>query len=320
MDLHEPLLKRRSENPGMEKRHGIAVAVAALCLAVAGRGETSGPSGIESRYRAFAELAQDVAMRPQIEQEPTMRARFERTLAHAYTQDDLQRASDADLRFLVRAGEDLGFFSYSKADLPYVARPLGVLEQRGAASDADRARYFRALIGLRLFDQARAYRATYPSMDVEPVPDIAEASGAGSGPPVYAIGEGGLARMRLSIDAGVHVVVVAHPLCAYSRKAMEQLAGDAHLSPFLRERATWLAPVSRRIGLDVLQAWNDANAATPLVLADRREDWPFIRTWSTPTFHVLKDGLLVGTFEGWPAEGRRPQLVALLRAAGVEVE
>ena len=101
---------------------------------------------------------------------------------------------------------------------------------------------------------------------------------------------------------------------------MEALGSDARLSPFLRENATWLAPVNRRIGADVLRSWNAAHAATPVVLTDRREDWPFIRIWSTPTFHVLKDGKLVGTFEGWPGDGRRPQLVALLRAGGVEVD
>lgn len=101
---------------------------------------------------------------------------------------------------------------------------------------------------------------------------------------------------------------------------METLASDPHLSAFLRGRATWLAPVNRRIGLDVLLSSNDAHAATPLVLTDRREDWPFIRIWSTPTFYVLKDGKLVGAFEGWPEGGRRPELVALLRAAGAEVE
>jgi len=56
------------------------------------------------------------------------------------------------------------------------------------------------------------------------------------------------------------------------------------------------------------------------VLAERREDWPFIKAWSTPTFHVLKDGQLIGSFEGWPREqGRRLQLAALLRHAGVDV-
>jgi hypothetical protein len=292
----------------------------ALCLAVVGRSAASDRLDIASRYNTLAELAQTVAARPQIEQEPTVRAAFQQTLAHEYSDAALQRASDAELRFLLRAGEDLGFFSYAQADLPYVERSLEALERRGAANDDDRARYFRVLVGLRMFDQARAYHAVHPSMDVEQIPPVMDAAGEGVGPVAYAIHSDGLTKRRVPVDAGVRLVIVAHPLCAYSRRAMEALGSDARLSPFLRDNATWLAPVNRRIGADVLRSWNAAHAATPVVLTDRREDWPFIRIWSTPTFHVLKDGKLVGTFEGWPGDGRRPQLVALLRAAGVDVD
>jgi len=58
-----------------------------------------------------------------------------------------------------------------------------------------------------------------------------------------------------------------------------------------------------------------------VLLANRPEDWPFIRNWSTPMFYVLKDGQWIGALQGWPdAESRRPQLIALLRAAGLRVE
>jgi hypothetical protein len=304
----------------MKRVRLMAMVFAALCPVVAGRSEASDVPGIESRYNALFELAQTVADRPQIEQEPTIRAEFQRSLAHAYNDADLRRVSDADLRRLMLAGEVLGFFAYAQSDLPYVERPLQVLERRGVANDDDRARYFRVLVGLRRFEQARAYRAAHPAMDVEQMPAVVDASGNGTGPVAYAISAERLTKVRAPIDVGVHLIVVAHPLCAYSRKAMEALGSDARLSPFLRGRATWLAPVNRRIGMDVLATWNDVHTATPLVLTDRREDWPFIRIWSTPTFYVLRDGKLVGAFEGWPGDGRRPQLVALLRAAGVDVE
>lgn len=182
MGLHDQLLigelrGLRCGSPGFGEiwmRHLIATAFAVLCIVLLGRSEASALRDIEARYNALAELAQAVAERPQIEQAPTVRAEFERTLAHAYTDGALQRASDLELRFLLRAGDDLGFFSYARADLPYVERPLQVLERRGVANDDDRARYFRVLVGLRLFEQARAYRVAHPAMDVEQVPAVVD--------------------------------------------------------------------------------------------------------------------------------------------------
>lgn len=280
-------------------------------------------SSMETRFDALHRLAQDVAERPQLEQAPIVRARFERDFATSYSGHALQRTHDRDLTFLLRAAGVLGFFSDTRSDLEWIERPLRELERRGSASEDDRLVYFRALVGLRLFDTARAYRDAHGLREAEPIPDITSAmTGVSEGPIVYeaAPDTATLVRRRARIDAGVHLVVVSLPLCGFSRSAMETLSDDPVLGSFIRERTTWLAPVARRLDFDALQAWNRAHPATPVVLAERREDWSFIKAWSTPTFHVLKDGQLIGSFEGWPREqGRRLQLAALLRHAGVDV-
>lgn len=294
-----------------------AIALVGSCSTLAGA------IGLEARFDAFHRTVQQAASQPQIAQESLVRAEFERQFGDAYTDDALANMANDDLVLLLRAAESMSFYSYSASDFALIERALAALERRGAATDADRAIRFRALVGLRRFDDAGRYRAIHGTMDVEVIPETSEAKVSPAGPTVHEASSTSatLTKQTLAVADGVRLIVVSHPLCAFSREAMETLSNDAELRDIIRTRAIWLAPVQRRLYFDTLQSWNREHPSTPVVLADRREDWPFIRIWSTPTFYVLKDGQLVGFFEGWPkGVGRRPQLVTLLRAAGIDVE
>jgi hypothetical protein len=275
------------------------------------------------RVEAFQAVQREVFRRPSIEQEPIVRAAFRRHLANAYEADELARASEAELALLLHAADAMGFYSQAPQELELVRRVLQRMEQRGTATNEERAILFRGLVELRRFGDASQFRALHPSLEVDSIPRIIDGMDSTNGPVVYEVAadEFALIKQRRSLGKGIHLIVIAHPLCSYSRDAMQTLAADPTFATILQSHTTWVAPISRWLYFNELQAWNRENPAVQVVLAERREDWPFMRNWSTPVFYVMKDGVWIGSLEGWPdAESRRPQLLALLRAAGLRVE
>ena len=81
--------------------------------------------------------------------------------------------------------------------------------------------------------------------------------------------------------------------------------------------AHWIAPADRRLQLDVLRAWNQDHPLTQFAIAWRRDEWPQIDHWATPTFYFFARGDLVAKVSGWPDEGRHEELMAAARAAGI---
>jgi hypothetical protein len=286
--------------------------------AVAASSPFAAASESMARFEIFERVAQAVSTRSEIEQEPVVRREYLRLFAGAFEDGALAQATNAELRALLRAADTMGFFSIAEGDARDVDVVLRELMRRGVATDDDHATYFRTLVARREFAAAARHRAAHPGMDTESIPQVTDGS-QGDGPIVYepSVDSFAVTKRRVAIGSGVHLVVVSHPLCAFSRSAMQDIAADPVLSGWLGGRATWLAPPYRRLYVDALQAWKREHPETPVVLAHRREDWPFIRIWSTPTFYVLKDGRLFGAFQGWPKDGGRTrQLRVLLEAAG----
>lgn len=219
----------------------------------------------------------------------------------------------AALPLVFRAAEIVEAYTFSPTYIGDMRRTLDEMERRRTASAVERAAYYRALVGLRDFDAARRYLARHPGLGVEPVPEITPPDRGLKPPVVYAVSDqGGVLRPHsLDIAQGTRLIVVSHPLCAFSRRAMEAIANDAELRAMLPP-TTWLAPVEQRLHLDVVSAWNRTHPATPVVLARRRDDWPMIDEWSTPQFYLVRNGGLVAKLTGWPVQGHREQLIALL--------
>ena len=107
------------------------------------------------------------------------------------------------------------------------------------------------------------------------------------------------------------MVVISHPLCHFSRNAMAAIEADPALSKAMA-RSLWLAPVDRKLNLEVIRQWNGEHPEHPMVIAFDRAEWPDFDSWSTPMFYFLRDGKLVSVVEGWPSEGNKE---ALLKAA-----
>jgi len=212
--------------------------------------------GLLSRVESFQAVQRQAFKLASLEQKPVVRAAFQLHLAHAYGDLALSRATDDELSALLQAADALAFYSQAPEDVDLVHRVLQRLERRGAATDDERAMYFRGLVEVRRFDEARRYSTAHPSMDVEAMPDLVDAMDSTEGPVVYEVAAHSFAlrKQRRSLSRGIHLIVVAHPLCRYSRDAMKAIAADRAFAPVLQSHTTWIAPISRWLYFDTLQA------------------------------------------------------------------
>lgn len=241
-------------------------------------------------------------------------------LLHPRLNGGLGMLDTGDLAKALDAAGMVAFYTASDVVLDDMRALLGELERREAADNGQREQMFRMLVQAREFDEARALAARHPALEVEVLPDVV------GGPPgpvdgvlVYRVDpdHSRLQAERIDVHSGSRIVMVTHPLCAFSRAAMKAIAEDARFSAALADGVTWLAPANSRLQLEVLQRWNRENPGMEIVLAHAREDWPMLEHgWATPEFYLLRDGLVVDRFAGWPKDGNHERLVELLVRAG----
>lgn len=295
----------------------VALAILALSWQSA---RADGLDELEQNYNRLHRAAME--RRP--ESEPEQAARLQRLYLSAFaprmSEQVLRKLADGELSFALKAADLAAFHSFNPTHLRDMQAVLGEIERRGLATESQRVSLFEAAIGMRDFDLARELSRRHPALPVEAVPSIEFAPGqAGDLASAYRLGDDPerLQAIRPAIDHGTHIIVIAHPLCRFSRRAMIDLQSDALLAPVLARHAIWLAPVDRRLQAKVLIEWNREHPATPLLLARRRSDWPLLEHWSTPNFYLLRDGQVIGRVAGWPSEGNRDALRKLLASAGL---
>ncbi|WP_159016678.1 hypothetical protein [Cognatiluteimonas profundi] len=284
-------------------------------------GSTQGISSVESKFNHFFALTEQSIEMPQPQRLAKIKASYYSNFDQAATPSKLAHLNDDDVALLYRAAEVAEFYLEEPAYLNDMEDTLQELESRKAATEDQRAAFFRALIGLRRFQTAAEYFGAHPSIRVEAVPKVAPLEKDLKQPIVYAVTKDAhsLRPEYVDVARGIHLIVVSHPLCAFSRRAMSVMASDAELRPVL-QYTTWLAPVDQRLNLDVVSAWNAQHSDTPVVIARRRSDWPMFDEWGTPHFYLFRDGRMIGDFAGWPLEGNRgnrEKLVELLTEGGL---
>lgn len=226
----------------------------------------------------------------------------------------------ADLDLLHRAAHTTAFHTLSAAHLGAVRATLDELERRGLAAKRHVIHAHELLIKARRLDEATALAARHPSLALEAVPALRQAGPAVRGRPgAWSVDSREDALVRRSIDPGApaHVVVVSHPLCHFSRAAMEAVGAAPALTGALRGHATYLAPQDGSFHLDVLRAWDQAHPDQAIAIALDRVEWPWVDSWETPTFYFLEGGAVVAKVSGWPSGGRLAELEEGARRIGL---
>lgn len=191
-------------------------------------------------------------------------------------------------------------------------------EVGGPATDQVVAHH-RLLVATRQFEKATALSLEYPEAPVERIPDFVDVTPPGySGASELSVSRDGrlLTRSPIAASPSDLILVVAHPLCHFSRNASTGIFDDAALRGVFERHAKWITPVDQQIDAETIAAWNRAMPGQAVTIPFRREDWPMVDSWATPTFYFIRGGAVVAKIEGWPEAGRHRELTAAARQSG----
>jgi hypothetical protein len=232
----------------------------------------------------------------------------------------LDSASDHELELLYKAAGLTAFYTADGKHVRDMVSFLNGLERRGLATKSHYVQMYEAFIKVRMLAEARELANRHPLPELEPLPELREAADLVAGQPTeWAVDPSRRELLRRSVDLHrpAQVVIVSHPLCHFSQAAVQDIQADPVLDKVFREHARWLAPQDAHLNFDIVQRWNREHPERETTLTVRREEWPMIDSWSTPTFYFLENGAVSAKVEGWPKGGRRPELLAALRQVGL---
>lgn len=246
---------------------------------------------------------------------------FDRHLG-GYSPEELSSLSDSDIGLYFRAAELVLSNSLRKKDLERMEVAFSEIFRRGIGSERVVRGMRSAYLSMRKFDQARELTRRHRlglGLGEEDPSYLDNVPAQFQGPTMLEISLAApqLTRTAFVPPTGGHIVVVAHPLCHFSQRAMVAINGDATLRALFEERASLLAPVDASLNLDVLRTWNSTFPAFRVALAYARDEWPDIDYWGTPTFYFFGDGGAVEKIVGWPPEGRLEEIRAAARTVGI---
>lgn len=276
------------------------------------RAFTSFESGIEKELAASHDRSHTQLRRHATEA-------YERLFGSRLRGGSLHELTSGDLDLILRAAEIAGTYAPEEGHARDMTAVLEELSRRGDATKVHYTATYRMLVAVRDLAAARRLAAQYPAGTFESLPVVRGEPGPAKGPNVWVPGHdpNQVVHRRVDVEPGPRIVVVSHPSCHFSRKAMSAIAADDVLGPLFRSHATWIAPQSGTLNLPVLHRWNREHRGFEVALAVRQSEWTFVDYWNTPTFYFLKDGAVVQKVIGWPKEGRRQELLAASRNAGM---
>ncbi len=232
----------------------------------------------------------------------------------------LSALNSKELNLLFRATNSAAFYALRLRDVENLRLVLDELSRRNEAKKQHFEDAYGAYVAMRRFDDARALANTHKLKDLEDLPPIVDSvSRSIQGPTVLrvAMAEHKLTRQALDIGTGTKIIVISHPLCHFSRNAVQAIEQDTVLSAIFKKNSVWIAPTDRRLYIKILQDWNQSHPLTQYSIAYDLREWPMVDSWATPTFYFLRNGELVGKVEGWPEEGQREALIEAASKAGL---
>lgn len=270
------------------------------------------PSVIELRFDVFSRIADSRTRRSEQERSLSIARAYEEQLAE-YA-DNPQELDDYDLEFVFRAAQ-INVAYNPTAEYARGARTLlAEMQSRGLSRPADFDDVYTALVGARMFDEAREFADQHPLPERKPLPKLHGAPAlTGATAWTVAADKRELTRQPIDLHKPAQVIVVSSPGCHFSQDAARDIRNDPVLAKLFREHATWLNPPLGRSDFDDVQTWNREHPDQSMVIAYAKEEWPMFEDWATPIFYIFKDGELAETIQGW----RHDELSKALEKVGL---
>jgi hypothetical protein len=244
---------------------------------------------------------------------------YDAVWAPEYEPANLASRDDRELDLLFRAAHLAATYTLDERHVRHMRGALDVLDRRGSAASRHHVNMYKTYVHARMLGDARTLARHRPMAELEVLPEIRDTDLAPGLPSVWVVDPDrrALARRDVELAKGVQVVVISHPGCHFSRAAMLAIESDPILASIFETHATWLAPQDSSLAFDRIQRWNRDHPAQPIVLTIDRRAWSMIDQWNTPTFYVLREGVVTARVNGWPRAGRRAELVRALEGVGL---
>lgn len=188
------------------------------------------------------------------------------------------------------------------------------LDRRGAVAAVDVDDLHRTLVADRLWKDAGALSERFPDVELQPLPSEFQLNGDSSsgGALAWQVEPNGTTVVRNPVEwpEGVALLVISHPGCGFSRRMLQALDFDKGLDAALPGFRVFLAPTFGTFGFREIHAWNKKHPTLFHVLVDRPAQWgAWVSNWETPQLIFLVDGVVKERVVGWPAEGKRSEIL-----------
>lgn len=181
------------------------------------------------------------------------------------------------------------------------------------------ATVLRRMLEAREFDQARAFVATKPHLAGQAIPTVRDPLGPRfQGRSVYRFDAASntLVREALPHARGPELVMVVDAGCQFSANAMTALREDGALrARLLQAGLVLVTPPRSAFSAAFIADWNTANPTMPIRLPYSVGEWQAVNVGGVPRFFLLQDGKVLGQVVGWPVQGNKAALLALLDGA-----
>lgn len=278
------------------------------------------PGSIDHKFGAFHRADRAAFAMPDRARAAAVGRAYDHAFASDVSTERLAVMRAHDLELVYRAAHMAAFHTLDERHIRDMQAALGALQHRALATAEHYAKLHRVLIEARRLPEASAFAAKHPALDLEPIPVLHEAPDIQPGSPTEWVVDphnDELLRRSVELKRPAQVLVVSHPLCHPSSRAMRDILADPVLSSLFRAHAKWLAPQADSLNIAQIQRWNRDHPGQETTLAYQRDEWPMIDRWSTPTFYFFEHGVVRYKVEGWPKAGRRAELLAGLRRIGL---
>lgn len=257
---------------------------------------------IEARYDRLLQLMQEYEVNQQSRSAKAslLASHYKDRFLDPLNEDEIGRLDSRDLYFVQLAAEAVLSLA---PDQEIKGHAQAVFHELGSRDDLSRANfvaYYRSLVFSRDFEAAELLRGQVGDAAL-PFRVISPGRAAPGTRSVLARSAGGellIIREAEPLNNGVYLI--GHPYCAWTRRAMSDLASDETTRRYIVNSGYLISPFGTIFQSD----YERIQGMPEFEIVVQESQWPEITHWSLPTFVFVAEGEVVMSFTGWPGSER----------------
>ncbi|ALN61720.1 hypothetical protein GLA29479_836 [Lysobacter antibioticus] len=273
-------------------------------------------TAFEEKLQQFDSVIDSVLSKSDSEKASAIERSYRELFENESAQAQANRSAK-DLSLGFRAASQAAFYTLDERYIDDMSHYLKALEARRQATPAQFAAMYGALVQTRNLDAAQALYSQHANPEMEPLPRREQMPATQKGPREWSISEQGVLSLKLHPARAAEIIVISHPSCDFTRRAVQDLKEVPGGSASFFRGAHWLTPQDRRFKVDVLRSWNQQHPDARMSIVYKEKEWRGLDAWSTPTFYFIKDGRVVRKIVGWPGPERVRDVIDAAREIGI---